>query len=152
MLSSHVTALQKLDIKLRKYDELLSLVTGLHYICQQPNECFTWTNLQPSGKGGDQKMIEFGPNLYPYIIVNIGSGVSIMSVQSEDDVKRIGGSSIGGGTFTGLCALLAGCTSFAEAISLAEQGDNTKVDKLVKDIYGGSYDKFGLSADTIACR
>lgn len=127
-------------------------MTGLHYICQQPNECFTWTNLQPSGKGGDQKTIEFGPNLYPYIIVNIGSGVSIMSVQSEDDVKRIGGSSIGGGTFTGLCALLTGCTSFAEAISLAEKGDNTKVDKLVKDIYGGSYDKFGLSADTIATR
>jgi len=127
-------------------------VIGLHYICQQPDECFTWTNLQPSGKGGDRKTIEFGPNLYPYIIVNIGSGVSIISVQSEDDVKRIGGSSIGGGTFTGLCALLADCTSFAEAISLAEEGDNTKVDKLVKDIYGGNYEKFGLSGDTIACR
>jgi len=90
--------------------------------------------------------------MYPYIIVNIGSGVSILLVRSENEVQRIGGSSIGGGTFTGLCSLLTGCNSFAEAIDLAEQGDNTKVDKLVKDIYGGDYDKFELSGDTIACR
>ena len=127
-------------------------MSGLHYIIQQPGECFTWTNLQPSGKGGDKEVVDFGASMYPYIIVNIGSGVSILLVRSENEVQRIGGSSIGGGTFTGLCSLLTGCNSFAEAIDLAEQGDNTKVDKLVKDIYGGDYDKFELSGDTIACR
>jgi len=33
---------------------------------------------------------------------------------------------------------------------LAAKGDNRKVDKLVKDIYGGDYEKFSLSGDTVA--
>ena len=37
-------------------------------------------------------------------------------------------------------------------MELAAQGDNTKVDKLVKDIYGGDYDKFNLSGDVVAAR
>ncbi|KFM77717.1 Pantothenate kinase 1, partial [Stegodyphus mimosarum] len=54
------------------------------------------------------------------------------------------------GTFLGLCCLLTGCESFEEAISLAEKGDSTKVDKLVRDIYGGSYPKFNLEGDIVA--
>lgn len=59
--------------------------------------------------------------------------------------------SIGGGTFLGLCSLLTGCTSFEEAIELAVQGDHTKVDKLVRDIYGGGgYSRFNLPAGVVA--
>lgn len=60
--------------------------------------------------------------------------------------------SIGGGTFLGLCSLLTGCNTFDEAIELAANGDNTKVDKLVRDIYGGSYSKFGLPGELVASR
>lgn len=60
--------------------------------------------------------------------------------------------SLGGGTFLGLCGLLTGCDTFEEAISLAEKGDSTKVDKLVRDIYGGSYSKFNLQGDIVASR
>ncbi|XP_026676416.1 pantothenate kinase 3-like, partial [Diaphorina citri] len=60
--------------------------------------------------------------------------------------------SLGGGTFLGLCCLLTGCNSFEEAIELATSGDNTKVDKLVRDIYGGSYERFGLPGDLVASR
>ena len=60
--------------------------------------------------------------------------------------------SLGGGTFLGLCCLLTGCLSFDEALSMAEEGDSTKVDKLVRDIYGGDYSKFGLQGDTVASR
>jgi len=35
---------------------------------------------------------------------------------------------------------------------MAEEGDSTKVDKLVRDIYGGDYTKFGLPGDSIASR
>ena len=35
---------------------------------------------------------------------------------------------------------------------MAEEGDNTKVDKLVRDIYGGDYTKFGLPGDLVASR
>ena len=60
--------------------------------------------------------------------------------------------SLGGGTFLGLCCLLTGCGTFEEAIQLAASGDSTKVDKLVKDIYGGDYSKFKLRGDIVASR
>jgi len=69
-------------------------------------------------------------NSYPYIVVNIGSGVSILLVKSEKKYKRISGTSIGGGTFLGLCCLLTGCSTYEEAIELATRGDSHKVDKL----------------------
>ena len=91
-----------------------------------------------------------GSTIYPFMLVNIGSGVSILSVQGPDDYKRVYGTSLGGGTFLGLCCLLTGCNTFEEAMALAAQGDNKKADKLVKDIYGGDYERFGLSGDTVA--
>jgi type II pantothenate kinase len=67
-------------------------------------------------------------------------------------IKLIINCSLGGGTFLGLCTLLTGCSSFEEAIELATLGDNTKVDKLVKDIYGGGYEKFDLDGNIVASR
>lgn len=37
--------------------------------------------------------------LYPYLLVNIGSGVSILKVTSDTSYERVSGSSLGGGTF-----------------------------------------------------
>jgi len=37
--------------------------------------------------------------------------------------------------------LLTQCETFEEALELASRGDNRNVDKLVKDIYGGNYDR-----------
>lgn len=62
------------------------------------------------------------------------------------------GTSVGGGTFLGLCALLTDTDNFHDAITLAEKGDHTKVDKMVRDIYGGDYEKLGLSGDVVASR
>lgn len=50
----------------------------------------------------------------------------------------------------GLCCLLTGCQSYEEAIALAAAGDSTKVDKKVRDIYGGDYDRFGLDGNIVA--
>jgi type II pantothenate kinase len=83
-------------------------------------------------------------------LVNIGSGVSILSVRGAEDYKRVYGTSLGGGTFLGLCCLLTGCNTFEEALELAAKGDNQKVDKLVRDIYGGDYARFGLAGETVA--
>ena len=58
--------------------------------------------------------------------------------------------SLGGGTFLGLCCLLTGCQTYEEAIALAAAGDSTKVDKKVRDIYGGDYGRFGLDGDVVA--
>ena len=48
------------------------------------------------------------------------------------------GSSIGGGTYWGLCRLLTKCKSFDEVLDLAESGETDLVDMTVGDIYGRS--------------
>lgn len=40
--------------------------------------------------------------------------------------------------------------AFFTAIQLATKGDHTKVDKLVRDIYGGDYERFGLPGSLVA--
>jgi type II pantothenate kinase len=77
-------------------------------------------------------------SLFPYLVVNIGSGVSILKVSSSDKFERVSGSSVGGGTYWGLCRLLTRCSNYAEVLEFAESGDTTNVDMLVRDIYGGS--------------
>lgn len=73
-----------------------------------------------------------------------------MLVRSEDDWARVSGTSIGGGTFYGLCHLLTGLTDFDDMLTLGEQGNNVNVDLVVGDIYGGDYNKIGLKSSTIA--
>lgn len=43
---------------------------------------------------------------------------------------------IGGGTLIGLSNLLTGVKDFDKVIEMASRGDHTKVDMMVKDIYG----------------
>uniref|UniRef100_UPI00358E8B3B pantothenate kinase 3-like isoform X3 n=1 Tax=Myxine glutinosa TaxID=7769 RepID=UPI00358E8B3B len=143
---------QVADLKLKKVDELDCLVRGLLYIesvgLNGAAECYYFAD------ASDPECCHKEPcNLsdpYPLLLVNIGSGVSILAVYSPDNYKRVTGTSLGGGTFLGLCCLLTGCDSFEEALRLAEHGDSTRVDKLVRDIYGGDYERFGLPGSTVA--
>ena len=64
--------------------------------------------------------------------------------------ERVSGSSIGGGTYWGLCRLLTGASSYDESLQMASKGESDKVDMLVGDIYGRGYSKFQLSAKTLA--
>ena len=96
-----------------------------------------------SGLNGSSATSSF-KNMYPYLLVNVGSGVSILKVTSPTQFQRVSGSSLGGGTYWGLSRLLTHCSTYEEVIDLAEEGDATEVDMLVKDIYGGSC-KFCLS-------
>ncbi|XP_064615382.1 4'-phosphopantetheine phosphatase-like [Liolophura sinensis] len=89
-------------------------------------------------------------DIFPYLLVNIGSGVSIIKVEAENQFERIGGTSTGGGTFWGLGSLLTGAKDFDELLELAESGDHRSVDMLVKDIYGGAYTCVGLPGEVIA--
>lgn len=89
-------------------------------------------------------------DIYPYLLVNIGSGVSMIKVSGPRNYERIGGTSLGGGTLWGLLSLLTGARTFDDMLAMAEKGDNTAVDMLVGDIYGTDYNKIGLKSTTIA--
>lgn len=66
-------------------------------------------------------------DVYPYLLVNIGSGVSMVKVTGEGQFERVSGSSLGGGTFWGLCRLLTGLQDFDDMLQLSSTGDNSQV-------------------------
>ncbi|KAF6754278.1 pantothenate kinase [Ephemerocybe angulata] len=86
----------------------------------------------------------------PCLLVNIGSGVSIIRVDEDGSFERVSGTSLGGGTLWGLLSLLTPATTFDEMLALSEAGDNSHVDMLVGDIYGQDYSKLGLKSTMIA--
>lgn len=89
----------------------------------------------------------------PFVLTNVGSGVSMVRIQSPTDFKRITGSCIGGGTFLGLSKHILQNRSidFDQVINIASNGDHGKSDLLVGDIYGNDYPGIcNLKADVIA--
>jgi len=146
---------REVNLKLNKFDELDSLIRGVEFMVENSakdhHELFYYDDPQPTSESLNETPFDSSRStIYPFMLVNIGSGVSILSVKGPDDYKRVYGTSLGGGTFLGLCCLLTGCNTFEEAMALAAKGDNRKADKLVRDIYGGDYERFGLSGDIVA--
>lgn len=90
---------------------------------------------------------------YPYLLVTIGTGVSILRVDGPREHERISGSTIGGGTYWGLIRLLTDIDDFEAVMKMAEKGDPSKVDMMVGDIYGKNSDaleKIGLPSNLVA--
>jgi type II pantothenate kinase len=140
-----------LGIELHKEDELKALVKGIDFMIHTcPNECY-YLSAYRFRCPLEKTSYSSRDISYPYLVVNIGSGVSIMKVTGPSSFERVGGTSLGGGTFYGLCRALTGCTSFEEALRLAELGRHGVADLLVGDIYGSEgYEGIGLPANTVA--
>uniref|UniRef100_A0A8C7KMW7 4'-phosphopantetheine phosphatase n=1 Tax=Oncorhynchus kisutch TaxID=8019 RepID=A0A8C7KMW7_ONCKI len=138
---------KKLKLRVDKEDEMTCLIKGCNFVLRNiTHEAFVYAKHADS----EFRFQNTHPDIFPYLLINIGSGVSIFKVESEDTFERVGGSSIGGGTFWGLGALLTKTKKFDELLQLASKGQHTNVDMLVKDIYGGSYGSLGLTGDLIA--
>ncbi|KAK9473593.1 fumble-domain-containing protein [Dipodascopsis tothii] len=145
----------ELDVEICREDEMECLIIGLDFfISEIPAEVFTYSELPNEafthGDAHPMAFVEPKTNIYPYLLVNIGSGVSMIMVSGPQQFKRIGGSSLGGGTLWGLLSLLTGAKSFDQMLDMAANGDNTNVDMLVGDIYGQGYGRIGLKSTTIA--
>ncbi|XP_011501587.1 PREDICTED: pantothenate kinase 4 [Ceratosolen solmsi marchali] len=137
----------KLGTQVDKKDEICCLIKGCNFLLKNiSGEAFEFSR----HANPEYKFQKAGPNIFPYLLVNIGSGVSILKVESEQEFERVGGTATGGGTFWGLGSLLTYAKDFDELLQLAETGDHRNVDMLVKDIYGGDYSSQGLAGDLIA--
>ena len=151
-------AFRRLGARLEAEDEMDCLVRGLRIVAAQPAECFSLKNVHFSGAVGsgraaiEPEVFELRPE-EGLVLVNIGSGVSFLHV-TDTAYSRVGGSSLGGSTFLGLVALLTGVEHFDDAIDLAANGDSSRVDMLVRDIYGeeelDAAKTFGLRPTTLA--
>ncbi|KZS91657.1 fumble [Sistotremastrum niveocremeum HHB9708] len=162
-----------LGIEIEKGDEMECLITGLKFITLIPTEVYFFsdellhavshpeTKTQPPNDAPLERpspnppkySVSFEENPMPQLpclLVNIGSGVSVIKVDVDGKFERVTGTSLGGGTLWGLLSLLTPATSFDEMLALAEQGDNSTVDMLVGDIYGQDYGRLGLKSTTIA--
>ncbi|CEP10507.1 hypothetical protein [Parasitella parasitica] len=132
---------------IQKEDEMDCLINGLNFfITEIPYEVFTYNEQETDPMRFEEKTRD----VYPYMLVNIGSGVSILKVTGPDEFSRISGTSASGGTLWGLMSLLTKATSFDEMLEISKDGDNKNVDLLVGDIYGTDYTKLGLKATKIA--
>ncbi|KAI1398582.1 fumble-domain-containing protein [Hypoxylon fuscum] len=136
---------ERLGVDVLREDEMECLIIGLDFfITEIPREVFTYSETHPMHFSSPNT------NIYPYMLVNIGSGVSILKVSGPRTYERVGGTSLGGGTLWGILSLLTPAESFDEMLDMAAKGDNSKVDMLVGDIYGTDYGKIGLKSTTIA--
>ncbi|XP_013922147.1 PREDICTED: pantothenate kinase 4 [Thamnophis sirtalis] len=121
---------EKLGLKLDKEDVMTCLIKGCNFVLKNiPHEAFVY--LKDADPEFRFQMNH--PHIFPYLLVNIGSGVSIVKVRTET-----------------LPFLTSAVEKFDELLQLASKGQHTNVDMLVKDIYGGAYQTLGLSGNLIA--
>ena len=87
-------------MKIIAKDEMECLIKGLDWLITKiPQEIFTYDLTELTTKFEPIQSKE----IYPYLLVNIGSGVSMVKVTKPgpEGFERIGGSSLGGGTLWG---------------------------------------------------
>lgn len=162
---------ERLGVLLEAEDEMQCLIRGLNFLLREVScEVFSYDDSSTATAGHTFQEVRDPRTMFPYMLVNIGSGVSILKVllrllgpfflpcadevaaqvTSESTFERIGGTSLGGGTLWGLLSLLTDCRDYDEMLEMSTRGDNRNVDMLVGDIYGSDYTAIGLKATTIA--
>lgn len=130
-----------------KVDEIKSLAIGFSFLVRQPSAAFIFN---PSTCERFPVPLEESGSPFPLLLVNIGSGVSMIKISSENDYARVLGTPIGGGTVLGLGKLLFGAESFDEVIELSKSGDASRVDISVGELIGVT-DRHNIWAtDTLA--
>ena len=105
---------------------------GLCFLAEHaPDEIYTCTRVK---FGEEVKTVPVEFPSYPFLIVNIGSGVSIIKVDGPDTFERVSGTALGGGTMFGLARMLTGAESFEDAMQLAEGGDAKHVNQVRRQL------------------
>lgn len=123
----------ELGVEVQQEDEMECLITGLVFITSIPNEVYFFSDQLIAevsrGKGPRHDLQELqrpspDPPKYgvtyvkelnaqlPCLLVNIGSGVSIIKVDDDGKFERVSGTSLGGGTLWGLLSLLTPAQTF----------------------------------------
>lgn len=142
-------ARSELGVGLTPLDELRCCVKGLTFLLNNTEtEIFTLEDGKPSFYSSSRWGKETG--IFPYMLVTIGSGASVLKVTSSDSFERVSGTALGGASFWGLCKMLTDVGQYEDVMSLVENGDSRKADLVIGDIYGGSYSSIGLPADVTA--
>jgi len=117
---------KNLNLEFKKYDELKSLILGYVFM-NKYNSFYELDN-------GIMKKIPPSDLLFPHVSANIGSGVSILKVESPKKFERVGGTLMGGGTLIGMAKLTIGMDDYNEILELASKGNCENVDITMNDM------------------
>ncbi len=116
-----------LGVEVRREDEMECLIEGLKFITLIPDEVYFFSDelihnvshpmlvLERPSPDPPKFQVTFESNptpQLPCLLVNIGSGVSIIKVDEDGKFERVSGTSLGGGTLWGLLSLLTPATTF----------------------------------------
>lgn len=128
--------------KVQQVDEMQALGSGV--VAALEKKCFSFDtstcSIEELSKVEEEE----------FVVVNVGSGISIIKAGRSGVVERITGTSIGGSTLVGLMRHCYGHDqSFHDIVVDCISGDYRNVDLLVGDIYGTDYLP-GLSSDIVA--
>ena len=83
---------QEVNLNFHKCDELDCLIQGIHFIDRTlpQSECYFWDDISRHIEQSVKRPFDFA-NPYPYLCVNIGSGVSMLGVYGPRNYKRLSG-------------------------------------------------------------
>ena len=87
----------------------------------------------------------FVSGLQQLIVVSMGTGTTLVRVDG-DDISHIGGISMGGGTLQGLSHLLLKDSHIQDVIEMAQHGDISRINLLIKDISKGDIEGLPMHA------
>ncbi|KAJ7964473.1 pantothenate kinase 2 [Quillaja saponaria] len=138
----------RLGFTFHRVDELEGLVGGANFLLKNVHqEAFTYTD-------GRKEFIRADPvDLFPYLLVTIGSGVTWIKVTGEGKAEFYTGSTIGGSTMLGMARVLTKCKSYDHFLELSQQGDDSALNLTVGDIYGEMGNiKYNIPPSSVACR
>ena len=134
-------------VRFQKVDEMEAISVGFSFLVRRPNAAFLFNSVDASNTPVPLSEVE-AP--FPLLLVNIGSGVSMIKIDGPDEYQRVQVSPIGGGTVLGLGKALFGATSFEEIMELSKRGDSSKVDLSVGELIGASPNDAFWSHNTLA--
>jgi type II pantothenate kinase len=114
-----------LGVEVLREEEMECLILGLGFIAHVPEEVFWFSEelvykVSPSPSPPSYQ-VTFAPTpnnagetvpVFPCLVVNIGSGVSIVKVDENGEFERVSGTSLGGGTLWGLLSMLTDARTF----------------------------------------
>ena len=121
------------SVRFEKVDEMDAIAAGFSFLVNRLNSAFIFNSMDQSWTPVPEEEVK---SPFPLLLVNIGSGVSMLRIQSKDEYERVQGSAIGGGTVLGLCRALFGAHSFEEIMELSIKGNSSSVDLSVGELIG----------------
>jgi len=121
------------NTKFVKVDEMDAIAGGFSFLVRRVNSAFLFDSQTLTRTPVPPEEVA-AP--FPLLLVNIGSGVSMILIKGPGDYRRVQGSPIGGGTVVGLGKALFQAKSFEEIMELSMSGDSSKVDLSVGELLG----------------